>query len=473
LAVPALLLLDRRAALLWLGLILCVCGLEYVAVLQGWVSGAVLKEAAIIPWVLTDKINVAISLMLAVNFYDRLHNQQMTALAQSNEALENTQAALLQAQSHKDEFIASVGHELRTPMNAILGLNGLLKDQIKDDAVDLRRVNLIRQSTLHLLTVVNDILDFSQLQADRMFLSPQIMALKQHGLAQFERLQHRASLKKIDSHWVFDDKLPAWVSLDPKRFAQTIDNLLENALKFTHEGSIYLRFLHIPSGLRVEVQDTGIGMTDEQMGQAFGRFEKTSSPAIKIYGGTGLGLSICEKLVRLQGGRIGVQSQYNQGSLFWVEIPLTPVPEPQTPMSATHVDLPTRSPTHFLIVDDHPVNLMVAQQMVEKTWPQAKVSTCPSGRLALQFLQEHDDVDMVLLDMFMPDMDGLAVAKAIRQRPAPGNKVAILGLTASSNATDHVLCTEAGMDGLVLKPLERDDLALGVERALQSSGQTP
>jgi CheY-like chemotaxis protein len=116
---------------------------------------------------------------------------------------------------------------------------------------------------------------------------------------------------------------------------------------------------------------------------------------------------------------------------------------------------------------------MVAQQMVEKNWPQAKISTCSSGRLALQFIQEHDDVDMILLDMFMPDMDGLAVAKAIRQRPAPGNKVAILGLTASSNANDHVLCTEAGMDGLVLKPLERDDLALGVERALQSSGQTP
>jgi two-component system capsular synthesis sensor histidine kinase RcsC len=145
------------------------------------------------------------------------------------------------------------------------------------------------------------------------------MALKQHGLAQFERLQHRASLKKIDSHMVFDDTLPTWVSLDPKRFTQTIDNLLENALKFTHEGSIYLRFLHIPSGLRVEVQDTGIGMTDEQMGQAFGRFEKTSSPAIKIYGGTGLGLSICEKLVRLQGGQPR-QGQLGQQLLVYLQM---------------------------------------------------------------------------------------------------------------------------------------------------------
>ena len=467
------LLLNLKSAVAWLVAQVNALLLIFLASQMGWIQTQTAMTADMAYWNFFIKIQAALGLILILDFLARARRQQISALVQRGQELQSVHAELIRAQSHKDEFIASVGHELRTPMNAILGLNSVLKDQIKDDAVDLRRVNLIRQSTQHLLTVVNDILDFSQLQADRMVLSPQIMALKQHGLAQFERLQHRASLKKIDSHWVFDDNLPAWVSLDPKRFAQTIDNLLENALKFTHEGSICLRFLHIPSGLRVEVQDTGIGMTDEQMGQAFGRFEKTSSPAIKIYGGTGLGLSICERLVRLQGGRIGVQSQYNQGSLFWVEIPLTSVPEPQTPMSAPPVGLTTRSPSHFLIVDDHPVNLMVAQQMVEKTWPQAKVSTCPSGRLALQFLQEHDDVDMVLLDMFMPDMDGLAVAKAIRQRPAPGNKVAILGLTASSNANDHVLCTEAGMDGLVLKPLERDELALGVGRALQSSGPTP
>lgn len=371
-------------------------------------------------------------------------------------------------ESHKDEFIASVGHELRTPMNAILGLNGVLRDQIKDDAVDLRRVEMIRKSTSHLLAVVNDILDFSQLQADRMVLSLQTMALKQHAHAQFERLNQGANLNQIDCQLVIDEELPDWVSLDPKRFSQTIDNLIENALKFTNEGRIILRFLSISHGLRVEVQDTGIGMTDEQMAQAFGRFEKSSSPAFKIYGGTGLGLSICEKLVRLQGGRIGVESQYNKGALFWFEIPLTPVAEPPTTLSADEVARSTHVPTHFLIVDDHPVNLMVAQQMVKRTWPLAKISTCQSGPLALQFI-DNNDVDMILLDMFMPDMDGLAVARAIRERPSPRNQVTILGLTASSNATDHALCTQAGMDGLIFKPLEQDQLSSGVVHAIQSS----
>ena len=462
------LLLNLKSAVAWLMAQANALLLLFLASQMGWITPPTVMSPDLAYWNLFVKIQAAVGLMMILDFLARARRQQISALQQRGHELQALHAELIRAQSHKDEFIASVGHELRTPMNAILGLNGLLKDQIKDDPVDSRRVDMIRKSTQHLLSVVNDILDFSQLQADRMVLSLQTMPLKQHAQAQFERLEQRASLKHLDSHLELDDDLPDWVSLDPKRFAQTVDNLLENALKFTHEGGISLRFLSIPQGLRVEVQDTGIGMTDEQMGQAFGRFEKTSSPAIKIYGGTGLGLSICEKLVRLQGGRIGVQSQYNQGTLFWIEIPLTQVAEPPASGSPQTVDLRLLAPKHFLIVDDHPVNLMVARQMVEKTWPQAKVSTCASGSMALQLLDDNP-VDMILLDLFMPDMDGLAVSRAIRQRAAPGNQVPILGLTASSNATDHALCTQAGMDGLVFKPLEREALSRGVMQALQSS----
>jgi len=465
------LLLNLKSAVAWLMVQANAVLFIFLASQKGWITVQAEVSTDMTYWHLFVKIQAALCLMLILNLLARTRRHQMTALQQRGQELQALHTELIRAQSHKDEFIASVGHELRTPMNAILGLNGVLRDQIKDDAVDLRRVDMIRKSTEHLLAVVNDILDFSQLQADRLLLSPQIMALKQHAHSQFERLENRANLKKINCQLVIDEALPNWVSLDPKRFAQTIDNLLENALKFTHEGHINLRFLNISHGLRVEVQDTGIGMTDAQMAQAFGRFEKSSSPAIKIYGGTGLGLSICEKLVRLQGGRIGVESQYNQGTLFWFEIPLTPVAEPTSSMNSDEIDPSTQPPTHFLIVDDHPVNLMVAQQMVKKTWPLAKISTCQTGPSALQFI-ESNDVDMILLDMFMPDMDGLAVARAIRALPAPGNQVAILGLTASSNASDHALCTEAGMDGLIFKPMEQDKLSSGVMRAMQSSRTT-
>jgi signal transduction histidine kinase len=273
LAVPALLLLDRRAALLWLGLILCVCGLEYVAVLQGWVSGAVLKEAAIIPWVLTDKINVAISLMLAVNFYDRLHNQQMTALAQSNEALENTQAALLQAQSHKDEFIASVGHELRTPMNAILGLNGVLLSELADEPDNAQIAKHIGESTQQLLGLVNDILDFSQLEAARLALSEKPLLLDEslrHMLKTHEAL---AAAKQLQLHVHVEEGLPTAVLLDPLRLQQVLDNLLDNAVKFTDHGHITLRVADAHGFIRFEIEDSGRGIPLERQEDVFKRFE--------------------------------------------------------------------------------------------------------------------------------------------------------------------------------------------------------
>jgi signal transduction histidine kinase/ActR/RegA family two-component response regulator len=459
------LLLPLKSALAWLIAQVNALLLIFLASQLGWIHSRamVLPEMAV--WTCVLKVQAAFALIFILDFFDRSRQQHIAALQARGDELQALHLELIRAQSHKDEFIASVGHELRTPMNAILGLNGVLKDQIKDNPMDIKRVDMIRKSTQHLLSVVNDILDFSQLQADRMVLAQQAFPLKEQTQAWIAHLNARATSKNLKAEWVYDADLPDWILTDAKRFHQMVDNLLENALKFTHQGSITLRFLHILQGLRIEVQDTGIGMTEEQTAQAFGRFEKSTKPALKMYGGTGLGLSICEKLVRLQGGRIGVESQFNQGSLFWLEIPLTPTAAPLS-IHPTTASNGNGKPKHFLIVDDHPVNLMVAKRMVEKSWPQARVDTQNSGEAALRFIQEHD-VDMVLMDMFMPDMDGMEVTRAIRMLPAPKNALPVLGLTASSNASDHAQCMAAGMNGMVFKPLESQALEKGVALAMQ------
>ena len=459
------LLLPLKSALAWLIAQVNALILIFVASQLGWIDTRTVVLPDMAFWNFAVKVQALFALIYILDYFDRSRQQQIVALQARGDELQAVHLELIRAQSHKDEFIASVGHELRTPMNAILGLNGVLKDQIKDDAVDIKRVNMIRKSTQHLLTVVNDILDFSQLQADRMVLSQQAFPLKDQAQALMTHLKTRATSKNLKAEWVYDADLPDWILSDAKRFHQMVDNLLENALKFTHQGSITLRFLHVTQGLRIEVQDTGIGMTDEQKAQAFGRFEKTTSPALKMYGGTGLGLSICEKLVRLQGGRIGVESQFNQGSLFWLEIPLTPTAAP-APIGHQAQVQAHAGPKHFLIVDDHPVNLMVAKRMVEKSWPQARVDTLSAGEAALAFVQQHE-VDMVLMDMFMPDMDGMEVTRAIRLMPAPKNKLPVLGLTASSNASDHDQCMAAGMNGMVFKPLESHELEKGVALCMQ------
>ena len=217
----------------------------------------------------------------------------------------------------------------------------------------------------------------------------------------------------------------------------------------------------------MEVQDTGIGMTDEQILNVFGRFEKSATPGLKLYGGTGLGLSICERLVQLHGGQIGVQSQLNKGSLFWIELPITPA-QPAQHQPEQGNPTTKHSPQHFLIVDDHPVNLMVAKQMVKKSWPQARIDTVSTGQEALIFIQQHD-VDMILMDMLMPDMDGMEVTRIIRQLPSVKKQTPILGLTASSNSEDLENCLAAGMNAMVLKPLEEQELEKGVSACFRKS----
>ena len=463
------LLLPLKSALAWLIAQVNALLLIFLASQLGWIHSRAMVLPEMAYWTYVLKVQAAFALIFILDFFDRSRQQQIAALQTRGDELQALHLELIRAQSHKDEFIASVGHELRTPMNAILGLNGVLKDQIKDNPVDVKRVDMIRKSTQHLLTVVNDILDFSQLQADRMVLAHQAFSLKDHAQELIAHLKARATAKNLKTEWVYDADLPDWILTDAKRFHQMVNNLLENALKFTHEGSITLRFLRVLHGLRIEVQDTGIGMTEEQTTQAFGRFEKSTTPALKMYGGTGLGLSICEKLVRLQGGRIGVESQFNQGSLFWLEIPLTPTAAPPS-INATISSSDTQSPKHFLIVDDHPVNLMVAKRMVQKSWPQARVDTQNAGEAALSFIQQHD-VDMVLMDMFMPDMDGMEVTRAIRLLPSPKNKLPVLGLTASSNANDHAQCMAAGMNGMVFKPLESHELEKAVALCMQHKAQ--
>lgn len=464
------LLLPWKSAVAWLVAQVNALLLIFLASQLGWIDTRTVVLPDMAFWNFSVKVQAAFALIYILDFFERSRQKQITALQARGEELQALHLELIRAQSHKDEFIASVGHELRTPMNAILGLNGVLKDQIKDNPQDLKRVDMIRKSTQHLLTVVNDILDFSQLQADRMLLAQQAFPLKSQAQELFEHLKVRATAKKLNADLVLDADLPDWVLTDAKRFRQMVDNLLENALKFTHQGSITLRFLHRPQGLRIEVQDTGIGMTEEQTAQAFGRFEKSSATALKMYGGTGLGLSICEKLVRLQGGQIGVQSQFNQGSLFWIEIPIQPTAAP-LPVHSQQLTQAYQGPQHFLIVDDHPVNLMVAKQMVEKSWPHAQVNTIHSGQAALAFIQQNE-VDMVLMDMFMPEMDGMEVTRAIRLLPSPQNKIPVLGLTASSNAADHAQCMAAGMNGLVFKPLESHELEKGVNLCMTSKGQS-
>lgn len=463
LPVPVLLLLGPVSTLVWIGLSLFTMAMLFVATLGGWISAHAHITQQAVPWAVMNQVMAVGNMMLAVLLYDHLHVRQLKQQARRNEEIKATHQALRLAQAHKDEFVAAVGHELRTPMNAILGFNGVLRQELADQPEQVAVVDHIRRSTEHLLRVVNDILDFSQLQAGKLMLHAvdfELASLMQDALQTGQDKAHEKGLSwsgQIDAH------VPQRVHADRQRLLQILRNLLDNALKFTEQGRVHLRISVHGGQLRFEVTDTGRGIAMDRQNHIFSRFEHADVQTTRAYGGTGLGLSICEKLVSLHGGQIGIHSREGQGATFWFQIPLQEARTAAETQGSNPPGLQDEA-LRILVVDDNAMNLMVARLQLKKCWPKADIVTADSAAQALRLLDEQR-FDVALVDMIMPDMDGMQLTAQIRlQFPAITAHMPILALTANTNPVDRQRCLDAGMDDVLDKPMDPDTLVRCVSR---------
>ena len=463
-AIPILLLLGQAWAWLWVGLILLIMLLEWLAVGQGWIGGAREISPRTIVWATMNKIFMAAALIVVVNHYERIHQRRLQAVAQSNAELAAAQEALEQAEAHKDDFMASVGHELRTPMNAILGLNSVLQSELADRPQSLRLAIHIRESAQQLLRLVNDILDFSQLEAGRLQLAEKPVHLQRLLDAWMPSFLHAAQHKGLHLDWQIDPLLPPWLMADAVRLRQILTNLLDNAIKFTEQGEVRLRVRRVGEHIRFEVHDSGPGIALDRQKKIFNRFEHADLQTQRRYGGTGLGLAICEQLVLLHHGRIGVDSRPGHGACFWFEWALQAAQPPRPASPAGAAEGAAQRPPHFLVVDDSPVNLMVARQMLQQVWPQAQIATAASGEEALQML-ERQPVDLVFMDVLMPGLDGAQTTRRLRLHARPEiARIPVVALTANNSPQDLERCTGAGMNDMLLKPMDREALREVVQR---------
>ena len=471
LVLPAILLLERSHALVWVAAVFMANLLLYLISKYGLINSDINMANEVMLWALGNKLFV-ISLALFVVFVsERMHRRQVEDMEQSNAELEKIHQELLRAQAHKDEFIASVGHELRTPMNAILGLNGILRNELAARPEDAQVVDHIRRSTQQLLQVVNDILDFSQLQAGRLKLQDDEFALRETLGAVLKGYQDKAQAKGIALNLEASSLHNMWVHGDRRRLVQVLTHLLDNAFKFTASGSIHVRAQAVGAGVLFEVQDSGIGIASDRQKQIFNGFEHADVQTNRQYGGTGLGLSICERLVTLQGGTIGVSSAQGSGSRFWFVLPMRSVAVQDAKAAAEMARVLAETPIQILLVDDNTVNLLVARMLLKKCFPKASVVEASSGAMALDFLRTQA-FDLVLMDMVMPDMDGLQATQTIRSSfPAPVSRMPILALTASANPVDHDRCLASGMDDVLHKPLDEQQLIAKISTVLAAHAQ--
>jgi signal transduction histidine kinase/DNA-binding response OmpR family regulator len=390
----------------------------------------------------------------------------LNARTKSKLALQAAKAEAEAAAKAKSEFLAMMSHEIRTPMNGVLGLTRLLlKTRLDDQQRDL--VNTSLQSGEALLAILNDILDFSKLESGRIDLEAIDFDLPQQIAAIIALQSVRAEEKGIALRQEIAADLPRYLLGDPGRLRQVLLNLLSNAVKFTERGSVTVvarceaaSVADQPARIRFEFRDTGIGITPEGVTRLFGSFAQADASITRRFGGTGLGLAICRSLVEAMGGSIGVESTAGQGSCFWVSLALPLGSKPKEKHAIERAPLPG---LRILIAEDNPINQKVVGGLLANA---GHTITFVSDGAEAVAAATATDFDLVLTDLHMPVMDGLAAARAIRALPPPRNVVKIIAVTSSMSASGIRACLEAGMDDFVGKPINPDTLDLAIRRVL-------
>jgi signal transduction histidine kinase/ActR/RegA family two-component response regulator/HPt (histidine-containing phosphotransfer) domain-containing protein len=365
----------------------------------------------------------------------------------------------------KSEFLATMSHEIRSPMSGMLGVLALLRTSGLDDA-QRQMADMVHSSASCLLAVLNDILDFSKIEAGGLSICPEPTGL--HALLEQTTHPHTvtATGKGVGLTLDVGPDVPEWAVTDPLRLRQILNNLLSNAVKFTPAGGITLRVDTLDSQsvdgqsepmLRFAVSDTGIGMDDGCAARLFEPFMQADGSITRNFGGTGLGLCISRRLARLMGGGITVASRLGEGSVFTLELPLVSC---AAGAEAVPGDTPTdrlSAGKRVLVVDDDETNRWVSKRQLELLG--LTVDVAEDGVTALGALQS-DHYDILLTDCHMPNMDGVALARAVRALPdAAASGLPIVGLTADVTAEQHRRCREAGMTEVMIKPLTLDRLA--------------
>ncbi|MGA2470355.1 MAG: ATP-binding protein [Solirubrobacteraceae bacterium] len=405
----------------------------------------------------------------------RLVAEKTRELAAEARRSEEARDTAVEASNAKSVFVATVSHELRTPLSGVIGTIDLLLDR-ELEPEEREYAEVVRSSGEALLAVINDLLDYSKIEAGKLDLSLAPFCFADLVAECCGLLRPVASSKGLELGIELDPALPPYVAGDSGRLRQVLTNLLSNAVKFTSDGFINVRASSQRDGsgvrLRVEISDTGIGIDEDQLDRLFQPFTQADSSTARRYGGTGLGLTISNQLIEMMGGQMGANSSIGKGSMFWFEITLPTADAPKAAESAPKPEaggerdedgkLSETAPL-VLVAEDNPVNQMLAVRMLEKCGYRADVVGDGVEVLAAV---AHGEYAAVLMDCQMPEMDGYEATREIRRRETPPAHMPIIAVTAHSMSGDRENCIAAGMDDYVSKPLRTRELSGALARAL-------
>ncbi|MGI8943180.1 MAG: ATP-binding protein [Qipengyuania sp.] len=382
------------------------------------------------------------------------------------EQLQSAQEAAESAMRAKSDFLTVMSHEIRTPLNSVIGFAELLLSTGNLKPEERHQVELIEGAGTMLLTVVNDLLDFSKIEASKIELSPAPFAVETFVDMVASIVRGSAECKGLEMRVDIDRRLSTHYFGDEARLGQVLLNLLNNAVKFTYAGSVSLSVMleeTAPAGDRIAfgITDTGEGIEAEQQKHLFQPFTQADASIARRHGGTGLGLSISKRLIELMGGQIGLASELGRGSRFWFEVTL---PKAEAwEFEAAHQIVPASRAGRILVAEDLPMNQELARAAIERVGHQVDIAS--DGAEALRAVQERS-YDLVLMDIQMPNMDGITATRAIRVLDSPARDVPILAMTANVLPEQVREVLSAGMNGHIAKPVRQKELHAAIAAAL-------
>ncbi len=404
-----------------------------------------------------------------------IFSQDVTENKKIEQDLLNAKNDAIAAAQAKSEFLSNMSHEIRTPMNAIIGLTELLLEE-KFEGTNLENIKSIKYSADNLLVIINDILDFSKIEAGKVTFENIDFDIR-HRMNELKKtFEHRTKEKCLGFEILVQNDVPASIKGDPYRLNQILFNLVGNAIKFTSEGNIKVSVTISQQTenkiwIQFEVKDSGIGIPLSQQSKIFESFTQANTDTTRKYGGTGLGLAITKNLVQLQNGTIGIESEVGIGTSFIVKIPYGIGANEQLEDLSQKRDEPSDlSGIKILLVEDNLMNQFVAKQFFKK-WNNELI-IANHGAEAITILREQEDIDLVLMDLQMPEMSGFQAAEIIRgQNSVVKNPdIPIIALSADAFLETRRRVIEAGMNDYVTKPFKPDELYSKIIKYTQKEG---